>query len=52
MYEQENQPDKWFRVNLRKYYEKAVESAANFVGAKTENLVIVDNVSAGDLFLD
>nr|XP_039255935.1 hercynylcysteine sulfoxide lyase-like isoform X1 [Styela clava] len=47
IYEQEAQPDLWFRFNLEKYYDASLTAAAEFLGVKKSNLVLVDNVTTG-----
>lgn len=47
LYEQENQPDLWFRQKHSKLYEESLAAAAEFLGAKPENLALVDNVTTG-----
>lgn len=48
LYEQESQPDLWFRRKHGKLYEESLAAAAEFLGAKTENLALVDNVTTGE----
>ncbi|XP_039255935.2 uncharacterized protein LOC120332696 isoform X1 [Styela clava] len=47
IYEQEAQPDLWFRFNLEKYYDASLTAAAEFLGVNKSNLVLVDNVTTG-----
>lgn len=51
IYEQERLPDMWFRKRHLKLYEESLTAAAEFLGAKTENLALIDNVTTGEKHL-
>ena len=45
--ETEDHPDAWFRFKNIRYWRSSLETAAEFVGAKVENLTFVQNATTG-----
>ncbi|XP_071485483.1 uncharacterized protein [Diadema antillarum] len=45
MREREANPEEWYRFSRLRRYKEAAECVAEFVGAKPENLVLVENVT-------
>lgn len=37
----------WFRISMNKYYNKAVQAAAEFIDSDFEDTFIVDNTTSG-----
>jgi len=47
--ELESQPDIWYRYNLNKYLENAVEKVAHFMGVEPADTFLLQNVTKGIL---
>ena len=52
MERRERNPELWIRSRYEDLYMQAVDSVANFVGSKPENLVLIENASSGELRKD